>query len=673
MKYALYPQIKQIEYREGACPPRLLEGTARCLGGEGLIGVLPPGLRPQRCETGRGFLYEAGCPEDPGRVTEAQGYALSVSPGGVALRAADREGLRYGLDTLGQIIAQSKGRPLGCLRIADWPSLINRGLMLDLSRGKVYTRDHLLELADLLGRLRYNVLQLYTEHTFDFQKHPEICRGSGPMTAGDLKALQERCEANGIELQACLQSLGHCRRILTRPEYRELAESDMFWSLSTTSEGSFRLIGDLYSEYLPLFHSPWLNACLDEPYDIGHSRSAGRDMGRGGLYLYYVLRIHQIAAGYGKRIMLFGDFFQRHPELVDLMPDDIVYLDWVYDPKERYGTPAVYRRNGRPFWVCPGTGNWNTLFPRLDGAVTNVVNLTLEGIGEGAEGMLLTDWNDHGAYAQPGPGYYLYAYAADVAWGGEDPGREAAGAWADRALGLPGYAAVILKMAGIYRIPPIWSANRCECVMALFDEPIFGGAVRGPAPPEGLKAYDMSLPAGVKPVFERHSRHPQRPYFSIPASACQEIRKIACEARPMAEKLAEGVVRDQLLYLLDAFDLMLDKLDLSRRIIARFGAGAPSVGELIGFEDELRILIGRYVRLRMAYERCWLTVSGHAEIEISLSYFAHIVERLDYLRDWLSLQRENDARRLRIDTDFSSYVTAGYDTLPTMEADGWSW
>lgn len=665
MDYVLFPPMKRIEYRLGACHLKALEGTALSAGADGLAAILPQSLRPRSNAATGGYLYEAGQPSACGKAAHAQGYAIAISPGGISLQAADREGLRYGLDTLRQIISQSDGSVLRCLEITDWPILENRGLMLDVSRGKVYTRTWLFSLIDLLAKLRYNTFQLYTEHTFDFKKHPEICRGSDPLTAEDIAALQARCQEQGIELQANLQSLGHCRRILTRPEYSALSESDMLWSLSTTNEGSFSLLDDLYSEYLPLFSSPWLNICLDEPYDIGRGQSAGLGKNRGELYLSYLLRLHQIAARYGKRIMLFGDFFLRHPDLLEHVPHDIVYLDWIYDPKSFYGTPAVYRSSGMPFWVCPGTGSWNSLFPRLDGAIINIVNLTLEGIHEGARGMLLTDWNDHGGCAQPGPVHYLHAYAAAVAWSGADPGKAAIGAWADRVLALPGYTGVILKIAEIYLIPPIWSKNRSECIMALFDEPIFGGAIRGPIPPEGLKANDLSLPEGIEPVFDRHSQHPLRPYFSIPGSSCLEIRRIALEARPRAELLAEGLVRDQLLYILDAFDLMLDKLELSRNILARFEESAPGIPELIRFEDELRVIIGRYVRLQMAYERNWLAVARYSEIEISLTFFAHIIARLDYLRDWLSVQREHQSQGLESDTAFSSYVTAGYTTLPT--------
>lgn len=664
MDYQLFPPVRELVYLNGVCPLDSLQDTAKSANAAGLCLDLPPSFQPPMDEPDSGFWYSLGEGAGTPRIAQEQGFAITIQPRGLTVSAPDRQGLRYGLDTLGQIIRQAKNGSLNCLSLHDWPELKHRGLMVDLSRGKVFTREYLLSLARLLSRMRYNVLQLYVEHTYDFKSHPEISRGSDPLTREDILALQEQCLGLGIQLQANLQSLGHCRRILTRPAHRALAESDMFWSLSTTHQGSIQLLEDLYAQYLPLFHSPWLNVCLDEPYDLGRGQSKAKNIAPGELYLAHLLKLHGLAAKHGKRLMLFGDVFLRHPELLSHVPRDVILIDWIYDPKSHYDTPAVYGKNGIPFWISPGTGNWNTIFPRLEAALINIKNLTQEGIRQGAEGMLLTDWNDHGGYTQPAPSYFLYAYAAQVAWRGCDPGKEAAGAFADQALALPGYAAIILTLSDIYQLAPIWSKNRSQCVMALFDEPVMGAAIRGPLPPEGLIPNDLSLPEGVEMVYERHSQHPMRPIFSIPPEVCSQIRAITEEARPLAQALSSGQVQDQLLYILDAFDLMLDKLDFSRRLIQSVGEDAGLL-ELLGFEEELRLLIARFTRLQLAFSEIWLSVARFSEMEISMVYFAGIITRLDYLRDWLSLQREKLARGEDIDRQFISYETCGYTTLPT--------
>lgn len=666
MDYRFFPPVKQLDLRdEPFCRLDAL-GTARCSQSieMRMFERLPERFRPEPDPGIVGFRYQTGNVQQGTEEIEAQGYRVRISEDGILLQAEDEAGFCYGLDTLGQVLEQAESGKLQGMEIQDSPTLKRRGLMLDVSRGKVYTLHYLLELVDILAALRFNVFQLYVEHTFQFLSHPEISEGSGPLTAEDIKALQARCREKGIELQANLQSLGHMNRILTRPEHMELAESDMYWSLDTTSEKSYALLEDLYREYLPLFDSPWLNICSDEPYDLGKGRSASAGKGLGALYLDHLLRVHALAAKYGKRIMLFGDVVKEHPDYATRMPSDIVYIDWIYDPKDSYGTPAQFGQTGIPYWVSPGTGNWNTLFPRLDGSITNIVNLTLEGIRNQAEGMLLTDWNDHGGYTQQSPSYYAYAYAAAVSWCGKDPGEGTVSSWADQALHLPGYSAVVRQLAAIYQIPPLWSKNRSECVMALFDEPVMGNAIWGPEPPTTLKAYDLALPEGVHPVLERHSQHPMRPYFSIPVTAVSAIRRLLDGADADMKALRPGRIRNQLQYIVDAFYLMLDKLELGRKIIAQMEGRNLEIPDFIRLEDEVRVMIQRYVHLQLDFISRWFEVAKPSEISISLTYFAHIISRLDYLRDWLSIQREH-VNTKDVDWGFETYETAGYRTLST--------
>lgn len=665
MMYQLMPPVKKAEFAEEVCAWRHLP-AAVCAGGEETMYTgLPRELIPAPdAGAGEGFFYQAGEVSGISAPSQAQGYTLKIAQTGIAIAAADAAGLRYGLDTLGQILDQA-GERVQCLEITDYPTIRDRGLMLDVSRGKVYTLDYLLGLAELLSKLRYTVLQLYMEHPFAFAKHPEIWAGSDPLTAEDIRVLQRRCRELGIELQANLQCLGHCRRILTRPEHMDLAESEMFWSLCTTDDRAVQLIDDLFSEYLPLFDSQWVNICFDEPHDIGRGRSAGAGEDSAALYVHFLKKIHGLAAKYGKRIMLFGDVVTRHPEMLAQLPKDIRYLDWCYDPKPHYGTPAIFDSYHLDYWISPGSGNWNTLFPRLDGSLMNVDQLLSEAVAAHAGGMLFTDWNDHGGYTQPAAGYYAYGYAAAAAWAGGGLAAEAVDAYLDRVLSMPGYARTVRTLAKIYQLPPIWSKNRSECVMALFDEPIFGNAIRGPVPPEGLRAYDLSLPEGAQPVLERHSQHPLRPYFSIPAATCEKIAELAREAKLLAQALPRGAARDQLVYQADAFLLMTDKLAMSRKIIARVSADGLTVRDILGLEEDVRVMLQRFVRLQLKFIQLWMQVARPSEIDISLVYFAHILERLDYLRDWLSLKREAMSRGETVCMDFSDYETAGYTTLPT--------
>ena len=664
--YKIFPPVKEINIlKDEFCNVENLGYESyNCELDVDLLKSLPEEYKPSDKLKSNKFQYARGKTIEYNREIQDQGYVIIIENDGILVKAADAQGFHYGMDTFRQVLKNEVNGMINCLEIYDYPILKKRGLMLDISRGKVYTLEYLLNLVEILKSLRFNVLQLYIEHTFDFKSHPVISKGSSPITAEDILKLQSKCEEYGIELQANLQSLGHMNRILTRPEYMNLAESDMYWSIDTTNEESYKLLDDMYSEFLPLFESPWVNVCSDEPYDLGKGKSAAEGKDVGELYFNHLLKIHDLAAKHGKKIMLFGDVVKEHPEYAEKMPKNIIYIDWIYDPKKEYKTPQLFENTGIPYWVSPGTGNWNTLFPRFDGSLTNILNLTLEGIDHGAQGMLLTDWNDHGGYTQASPTYYSYAYAAAVSWLGKEPEIEYVDRWIDGVLEVDGYSDIIHKLGSIYNIVPIWSKNRSQCVMGLFDEPIFGNTIRGPKPPEDLVPYDLTLPPGVEPVFERHSQHPLRPFFSIPENSKNRIRDILVSVEPMLERLKEGQIKSQLKYIVDAFNLMLDKLELGQKIIAEMEHEELKISDFLILEEELRIMIRRYIKLQMDYTSIWFSIARHSEIEISLIYFAHIISRLDYLKDWLSIQRENYNNE-GVDWEFKTYNTGDYGTLPT--------
>ena len=152
---------------------------------------------------------------------------------------AGAAGLRYAVETLLQL-ADAKGALPAC-EIDDAPDFRDRGIMLDVSRGRVPRRATLEALVDLCARMRLNVLMLYVEHTFAFRRHPEIGEGASPLDAETILALDAYAADRGVELVPCLQSLGHMERILSLPRYRKLAESDRRWSVSPSRPETYDL------------------------------------------------------------------------------------------------------------------------------------------------------------------------------------------------------------------------------------------------------------------------------------------------------------------------------------------------------------------------------------------------------------------------------------------------
>ncbi len=594
-----------------------------------------------------------------------QGYALNVEHSSVSIMSTTECGLFYGYTTWKQLVSQGKGT-IGCLSIVDWPVLDNRGLMLDISRGRVFTLDHLKDVVLTLSSMKMNVLQLYIEHTFAFSFLATVHEGSEPITAEEIRVLDAWCREHYIELQANLQSFGHCNRLLTTKGYRHLRESDLYWTLSPSVEESYTLLDRMYAEFLPNFSSSILNVDSDETYDLGSDKSASlmREMGQGPLYLQHLLRLRTLAKKQGRTLMVFGDVVLHHPELLKDVPSDIIFLDWIYDPLEEFPTPAKFAKARKTFWVCPGTGAWNSLFPRQEGAYRNIMGLTLEGIAQGTEGMLLCDWGDHGAYSMPAFTYFSYAASSQVSWSGKDPGHDELSRAFALCMEEPSLEHLHTLLPEIHRLPALWSKNRSQCVIALFDEPLQGRMLTFPLPPEDLH-YFKDLPPGVSGVLDKESHHLMRPLFSLSNETLDAIREIAQSSRPLVADLSGASLKAQYGWLCDALELLSDKVSLGRRIRERFKAAALDCDQVLDWEGELRLLIGRYARLQIEFIDIWRSFARQSEIAITLTYFAHIMERLDYLKAWLGVQREALQTNHEVDYAFASYETAGYQSLPT--------
>jgi len=91
-------------------------------------------------------------------------------------------GLRAATATLRQLLREY-GRRLPCLRIRDWPDFPRRGVMLDISRGRVPKLETLLDLTEKLSDFKINELQLYTEHTFAYTQYKSVWQSWGALTA----------------------------------------------------------------------------------------------------------------------------------------------------------------------------------------------------------------------------------------------------------------------------------------------------------------------------------------------------------------------------------------------------------------------------------------------------------------------------------------------------------
>jgi len=359
-------------------------------------------------------------------IDNLEGYRIVVGKDGVEIFAPTSAAAYYAIQTVIGLV-RLHGATLPCCRIDDEPDFWRRGIYLDCSRGKVPTVKTLKLLVEYLAALKLNELQLYVENVFTFKSHPKIGRGFSPFTPEELLAVQDHCRLHHVRFVPSLTSFGHFEKILGLAEYRRLGEVSRQGpfpggsTLCPGDPGSIRLVADMYGDFVPLFEAADFNVCGDEPWELGHGRSKRRAdrVGTGRVYLDFVKKLHGLCERYGKRMNLWADIVLNHPEVIPDIPDDVVMLNWDYDPRgDRIPRTHELADAGLDVVVCPGTSSWQSHGTRLRNAVDNVRVFAREGRKNNALGLLNTDWGDGGHRNPLGASFHGYAHGAAHAWNG---------------------------------------------------------------------------------------------------------------------------------------------------------------------------------------------------------------------------------------------------------------
>jgi hypothetical protein len=342
------------------------------------------------------------------------GYALEVDEHGARAAGRDAAGARHALATFDQLVAlhaDSDGTVrIPALAIRDAPAFATRGVLLDVSRGRVPRMETAQGIADRLAGWKVDHLQLYTEHAFAYAGHEEVWRDASPFTPAEIRAFDAHCAQLGIELAPNQQSFGHFHRWLKHARYRDLAEvpagvDHAFsldrepYSLDLGDPAAIALLEDLYDQLLPCFRSRTFNVGLDETFDLGRGKSgaACAEHGIERVYLEHLRRVHALVTRRGRRMQFWGDVILQRPELVPELPRDLVALEWGYDAGHPFAEHVErFRAAGLEFWVCPGTSSWQSFGGRARNALANLREAARHGARAGASGMLVTDWGDRG-------------------------------------------------------------------------------------------------------------------------------------------------------------------------------------------------------------------------------------------------------------------------------------
>lgn len=365
-----------------------------------------------------------------GSARNRERYTITSSDSGYLLTAGTEEAIFRGLSTLSQIIEQLDTlAPM--ITVSDEPDIKERGVMLDISRCKVPTMASLKQLIDQFALLKYNQLQIYTEHTFAFSNHPLVWADASPYTAQDILEIKSYCNDRYIQLVPNLNCFGHFERWLRYPEYKKYAECpDGFihpfsgkkidiGSTLKPNKQSLKLIDELHAEYLPLFDSEYFNVGGDEPWELGNgwSKELCDEQGTSNVYVDFMSDIKKLSDKRGRKMMFWSDIVLKEPSSLKRLSKDLIAMNWGYEADHPFAKECRQVSEQKlPFYVCPGTSSWNSLTGRTTNMKANLASAAKNAIKFGADGYLMTDWGDYGHHQYLPISYPGFALGACQSW-----------------------------------------------------------------------------------------------------------------------------------------------------------------------------------------------------------------------------------------------------------------
>jgi hypothetical protein len=273
--------------------------------------------------------------------------------------------------------------------------------------------DALGQNLETLAKQGINVIILEVDYNFAFKSHPELKRGTNPITRAGARRFAELCEKFGIRLIPEFQSLGHQSwKAETFPLLTVYPNFDLTPGAFPKNEGIYcrewdplnpevwPIVFKLMDEIIDAFRADAFHVGMDEVFLLGSEKSPstkGKDPGV--LFANAVNKIHQhLVRKRRVEMLMWGDRLidgNKHnlgeweaatngtATAIDMIPKDIIICPWHYEPKPAYPSIPMFIQKG--FRVLPA--GWN----KVD-ATKALIEYSRANAGPKMLGHLFTTW-----------------------------------------------------------------------------------------------------------------------------------------------------------------------------------------------------------------------------------------------------------------------------------------
>lgn len=287
------------------------------------------------------------------------------------------------------------------------------GVMLDMSRNAVMKVDEVKKLASVLKSFGYNMIQLYTEDTYEVQGEPYFGYLRGRYSESELRDIVSYCDSIGVEVIPCIQTLAHLGQIFRWKDYSSIR--DIHDILLTDDPRTYEFIENMFSTLSRCFTSRHVHIGMDEAHLIGRGaymdRHGKRDLVE--VFTTHLNKVVEIAERHGFTPQIWSDMFFRlenggnyYPEnpvisekAISLTPKNVglVYWDYYNSSKEIFDTMfSAHEKFGNEIWFTGGAWTWLGFAPSNHYTMHTMIPAMQVAKEHGVENVAFAMWGDDG-------------------------------------------------------------------------------------------------------------------------------------------------------------------------------------------------------------------------------------------------------------------------------------
>lgn len=405
------------------------------------------------------------------------------------------------------------------------------GVMLDCSRNAVVRPDQVKKYIDILQRLGYNSLMLYTEDTYEVDNQPYFGYLRGRYSQAEMKEMDAYARDHGVELIPCIQTLAHVNAIVRWNAYKPIVDTDDI--LLCGAPGTYELLEDIFATLEKCFTSRTVHIGMDEAHMVGLGKYLNQHgyQNRFDILLKHLEKVCEIAKKHGFRPIMWSDMFFRlasggdyysyesfDKSVTDGVPEELglVYWDYYYTDKAHYdGMIEAHQQFRNEIWFAGGLWTWAGFAPKNGFSIATLDAAAPSLREHQVENVFFTIWGDDTAECSHLAVLPSLYYAAKKMQGIND--LEAIKAGFEKEFGIPYDAFMLLDLPDTTDDTPNTASNPEKYMF--YNDPFAG-------------VMDCTVPEGFEPRYlecarklKQYADHEEYGYlFDTMAKLCEFLQ-----------------------------------------------------------------------------------------------------------------------------------------------------